>query len=102
MAQAALPFEPVSGEPFISRPFAPYRPNVPSYAPADPVAHAIGQDFARHRLAPPVAHLHGESPVLQGWQAGRSVLGLRTRDANAAVKHWLNRARRRSDWRPAL
>jgi len=90
MAQAALPFEPVSGESFIPRPFASSHPNVPSGAPADPVAHAIGQDFARHRLAPPVAHLHAESPVLQGWQAARSLPGLRTRDANAAVKHWLN------------
>lgn len=90
MAQAALPFEPVSGEPFIPTPTAWSRLSESANAPADPVAHAIGWDFARHRLTPPVAHLQAESPVLQGWQAGRRVLRSHTRSANAAVKRWLS------------
>ena len=55
----------------------------------DEVGFEIGWDFARHRLTPPVAHLHAENPVRQGWSAARVVFGSRTLRPTLAVRQWL-------------
>lgn len=55
----------------------------------DEVAFEIGWDFARHRLTPPVAHLHADNPVRQGWSAARVVFGARTLRPTLAVRQWL-------------
>ncbi len=49
----------------------------------------IGWDFAHHRLTPPVAHLHADNPVRQGWSAGRAVFGARTLRPTRWVRQWL-------------
>ena len=67
--------------------------DAPAAAPPDALSQTgfdIGWDHARHRLTPPVAHLPVESPVRQGWSAGRLALGVRTRRPTAAVRQWLN------------
>ena len=56
---------------------------------ADPIGFEIGWDHAHHRLTPPLAHLHAENPVRQGWAAGRTAFGTRTLRASAAVRQWL-------------
>lgn len=55
----------------------------------DEVGFEIGWDFARHRLTPPVAHLHADNPVRQGWSAARVVFGARTLRPTLAVRQWL-------------
>lgn len=50
---------------------------------------AIGVDHARHRVTPPLRHLHGDNPVRQGWEHGRALFGSRTLPAGAAVRQWL-------------
>lgn len=87
MAQAALPFDtPVAAH----RPTVALRLHAPTAGtPADPVAWAIGRDHARHRLTPPMAHLQAESPVHQGWRAGRAMFGARTQPATPWVRRWL-------------
>lgn len=52
-------------------------------------AFDIGREYARHALVPPPQHLHPESPVRQGWQAGRALFGRRTLPARPAVRAWL-------------
>lgn len=86
MDQTTLPFEPATASAL---------PRLPADAlatrddPADSVAFEIGRDHAQHRLTPPVAHLHADNPVRQGWQAGRAVFGSRTLKATPAVRQWL-------------
>lgn len=58
-------------------------------AGTDRTAFEIGWDFAHHRLTPPVAHLHADSPVRQGWSAGRAVFGARTLRPGRSVRQWL-------------
>jgi len=58
-------------------------------AGVDRTAFEIGWDFAHHRLTPPVAHLQAESPVRQGWSAGRAVFGARTLRPSRSVRQWL-------------
>jgi hypothetical protein len=55
----------------------------------DEIGFEIGWDFARHRLTPPVAHLHADNPVRQGWSAARVVFGHRTLRLTLAVRQWL-------------
>jgi hypothetical protein len=62
----------------------------------DDVGFEIGWDLAHHRLTPPVAHLHADNPVHQGWGAARAVFGHRTLRPSAAVRQWL--ALRLSAW----
>jgi hypothetical protein len=87
MAQAALPFD---AQPSTSHALPPSSATgVATQSAADPVAFAIGWDHARHLLTPPVAHLHMDSPVHQGWLAGRAVFARRTLSATPQVRHWL-------------
>jgi hypothetical protein len=55
----------------------------------DGTGFEIGWDFAHYRLTPPVAHLHAENPVRQGWSAGRAVFGARTLRPTGPVRQWL-------------
>lgn len=55
----------------------------------DDIAFEIGWDFARHRLTPPVAHLHADNPVRQGWSAARAAFGARTLRPTLPVRQWL-------------
>jgi hypothetical protein len=89
MAQAAFPFDAVAPlDPALTtRPPVAARCAAP--APADRTAFEIGWDYARHRLTPPVAHLHTDSPVLHGWHAGRSAFAGRALRAGVAVQRWL-------------
>jgi len=50
---------------------------------------ALGRDFAAHGLTPPVEHLSARSPLLAGWQAGRTVFGQRKLKARAQTERWL-------------
>ena len=45
----------------------------------DATGFEIGWDHARFRLTPPAEHLLADHPVRQGWEAGRSTFGRRTR-----------------------
>ena len=57
--------------------------------PADRGAFDIGWDHARHGLVPPAEMLHAETPVFQGWTAGKAVFGRRTRINNQNTRQWL-------------
>lgn len=50
---------------------------------------ALGWDFAQHGLTPPVEHLFKQSPLLQGWQAGRATFGRRTLRSHSHASLWL-------------
>jgi len=50
---------------------------------------ALGRDYAAYRITPPVEHLHGRSPLLAGWQAGRTVFGKRTHKLRGQTRRWL-------------
>ena len=50
---------------------------------------ALGRDYAAYGLTPPVEHLHGRSPLLAGWQAGRTVFGSRTHKLRSQTRRWL-------------
>lgn len=56
----------------------------------DATAFEIGWDFGHHRLTPPLAHLHADNPVRQGWQAGRAAFGERALRATPHVVQWLH------------
>ncbi|MBL8330021.1 MAG: hypothetical protein JNJ71_14340 [Rubrivivax sp.] len=64
------------------------------------VGFEIGWDHAHHRLTPPAEHLHGMSPVRQGWEAGRAAFGTRTLKPAPAVQRWL--ALRLQAWRQGV
>lgn len=49
----------------------------------------LGWDFAHHGVAPPVAHLYAQSPLLQGWQAGSATFGRRTLRPSRHTQLWL-------------
>jgi hypothetical protein len=89
MSQAAFLFD---------APAAPAAARAARHAPAhrrhplqgvDEAGFEIGWDFARHRLTPPVAHLHADNPVRQGWSAARVAFGHRTLRPTLAVRQWL-------------
>ena len=50
---------------------------------------ALGRDFAAHGLTPPVEHLSARSPLMAGWQAGRTVFGQRKLKARSQTERWL-------------
>lgn len=99
MAQTAFTFDSTGTLPAQASPAARGRQAHP--APADGTLEATGFDIgwalAHHKLTPPVAHLHADNPVRQGWQAGRAAFGERTLKASPTVRQWL--ALRLDAWR---
>ena len=91
MAQAAFPFALTQPGPASAQRPAGRHPLATQPQPEllDSCGYAIGWDHAHHQLTPPLAHLHADSPVRQGWQAGRAAFGQRTLKAGAAVRQWL-------------
>lgn len=89
MVQAAFEFSPTP----VDRPAEPSGHQAAAAGlPADALDRTgfeIGRDHARHRLTPPLRHLHGHNPVRQGWEHGRALFGARTLRASAAVRQWL-------------
>jgi hypothetical protein len=55
----------------------------------DRTGFEIGWDYAHYRLTPPADHLHEGHPVRQGWEAGQVNFGVRTLQATAHVRKWL-------------
>lgn len=49
----------------------------------------LGWDYARFRVTPPPAQLLDGNPVRQGWQAGQTAFGSRTREATRWARKWL-------------
>lgn len=60
------------------------------YSELDHIGFEIGRDHARYLLTPPLAHLHADNPVRQGWTAGRLVFGSRTLRATPQTPAWLH------------
>lgn len=91
MAQATFLFETHAPAQGGSRASATGRTSAGTARPegADGIGFEIGWDFARHRLVPPLAHLHAQNPVRQGWSAGRAVFGARTLRPGPWVRPWL-------------
>jgi len=95
MVQAAFEFPSQPVEPAADR--APAHPGAAAAGTAEAAAgdaldrtgFEIGRDHARHRVTPPLRHLHGDNPVRQGWERGRALFGSRTLRASAAVRQWL-------------
>jgi hypothetical protein len=50
----------------------------------------IGWDHAHHGCVPPALQLHAESPVCQGWMAGKAVFGRRTLPSRPSTRWWLS------------
>lgn len=48
---------------------------------------ALGRDYALHGLTPPLAHLYAQSPLQQGWLAGRARPP--RQPAGQALRQWL-------------
>ena len=57
---------------------------------ADATGAAIGRDYARFGLAPPVEHLSAGHPVRRGWQDGVARFRHRSRPARLHVHEWLS------------
>jgi len=66
----------------------------------DRTAFQVGWDHAHHGLVPPPGLLLQDTPVCQGWMAGRAVFGGRTLGASRAVRQWL--ALRLLAWRQGV
>lgn len=49
----------------------------------------LGWEHARHGLTPPVEQLFTQSPLRQGWQAGRATFGHRALKPTPATRQWL-------------
>jgi hypothetical protein len=107
MTQAPLDLDPA----FDHRPATPSHPLSPRSVPlprapaaAEPPRPApvaagfeLGWDHARHGLVPPADLLAPDSPVCQGWMAGRAVSGRRAPTAPRLLRRWL--ALRTAAWR---
>ena len=57
--------------------------------PADRPGFDIGWDHAHHGCVPPAQVLLAESPVCQGWMAGKAVFGRRTLASRLSTRWWL-------------
>ena len=68
--------------------------------PTDRCAFDIGWDHARHGLVPPAEMLHADTPVCQGWMAGKAVFGRRTLACGRHTRQWL--ALRLRAWREGV
>ena len=65
----------------------------PSMPAADPVAHEIGRDFARHGLSLPEGLARVDEPLWCGWQIGRAAQVLRGQSpwpADERTRRWLH------------
>jgi hypothetical protein len=83
IAAAAVAFPPAQMELGISSPAS-------APAPANvSLGFELGWDYAHHGVAPPVAHLYAQSPLLQGWQAGSATFGRRTLKPSRHTQLWL-------------
>ena len=60
----------------------------------------LGWDHAHHGLVPPPGLLLPDTPICQGWMAGKAVFGGRTLSASRSVRQWL--ALRLRAWRQGL
>ena len=60
----------------------------------------LGWDHAHHGLVPPPELLLPDTPICQGWMAGRAVFGGRTLSASRSVRQWL--ALRLHAWRHGI
>jgi len=94
MVQAAFEFSRLGDAPADTRVAAAPQPasTVPQATEATAFDHTgfeIGWDHAHYRVTPPLRHLHGDNPVRQGWDRGRTVFGTRTLRPSAAVRQWL-------------
>lgn len=49
----------------------------------------IGWDHAHHGLVPPAELMHADTPVCQGWMAGRAVFSRRTPATTRSTRQWL-------------
>jgi len=49
----------------------------------------IGWDHAHHGLVPPAELMHAETPVCQGWMAGRAVFNRRVPGITRDIRQWL-------------
>lgn len=49
----------------------------------------IGWDHARHGLVPAAELMHAETPVCQGWMAGRAVFSRRVTASTRSTRQWL-------------
>src|SRR6185369_17594134 len=77
------------GSPTMTQAALPFLDDAHSAALDDATGFEIGWDYAHHRLAPPVDHLHEGHPVRQGWDAGKAAFGTRTLRATPHVRKWL-------------
>jgi hypothetical protein len=57
--------------------------------PADRTGFDIGWDHAHYGCVPPAQGLNAESPVCQGWMAGKAVFGRRTLPSRHSTRWWL-------------
>ena len=49
----------------------------------------IGWDHAHHGLVPPAELMHADTPVCQGWMAGRAVFSRRAPGTTRSTRQWL-------------
>lgn len=89
MSQAAFIFDRQPAAPASAGVVPAARAHAGGSGPADAIGLQIGWDHAHYRLTPPLAHLHADNPVRQGWSAGRSAYGSRTLPPTPAVRQWL-------------
>ena len=54
--------------------------------PSERTGFELGWDHAQHGLVPPAQTLQGDTPVSQGWLAGKAVFGRRTLQATRFVR----------------
>ena len=73
---------------------------LPQPQSADRTGFDIGWDQAHHGLVPPADLLHTDTPVVQGWMAGKAVFGVRTLQSRRSTRQWL--ALRLQAWREGV
>ena len=64
------------------------------------IGFELGWDHAHHGLVPPPGLLLPDTPICQGWMAGKAVFGGRTLAAGRSVRQWL--ALRLQAWRQGV
>jgi hypothetical protein len=90
MHQATLNLEILTAQPTVTR-----------HADAfERTGFELGWDHAHHGLVPPPGLLLPDTPIYQGWMAGKAVFGGRALVASRAVRQWL--ALRLQGWRQGV